>query len=436
MKLQNSNKLNIVYCLLIAVIVAVISFSLLSPIQKASADYNELPSDYIVNFNQLVSNTNINFTNSNNYSGWKDICTLTNGHRYYIRLIKGSEFVMPLYNKTGTTLIRGDGASYPFIYNCNQNGTLSFYVNSANSSYTNFNVIDLTLMYGSGNDNLTLEQCNNYFTAEYYTYTAGTPMPLSASYMDGYNTGVSDTLGSFTYKLNTAAVVNSLQSVDLPGYVGIVSRGTTAAGISADGSDVNLPTGYLPFLSPIPAGSHFRIGGRLSHNQGNSNVKIGIGVYYNGVMQILSNNITASGYNGTLGGVIEFDAPVDISGIYIIAYDETASFKLTIYSLYVEVLNVDYSQLISSAYQNGYGAGADNYAPGSVGYQSIYQEGYNAGLSNGNTIGSAWDFIGGTFNSIGSIFSLEVMPNITLGVFIAIPLLLGLLLFILKVTRG
>lgn len=70
------------------------------------------------------------------------------------------------------------------------------------------------------------------------------------------------------------------------------------------------------------------------------------------------------------------------------------------------------------------------YSSDGEGYMEIYNKGLNSSVSN--AWGSSWDFIGTTFSGIGNIMNIEILPNVSLWVFIAIPLFLGLIAFIYK----
>lgn len=70
--------------------------------------------------------------------------------------------------------------------------------------------------------------------------------------------------------------------------------------------------------------------------------------------------------------------------------------------------------------------------------EQAYQEGKEYGLNhNTNTAwGSSWDFIGSAFNGVGNILAIELLPNIPLWTFIAIPLLFGLIALLYKLIGG
>ena len=74
-----------------------------------------------------------------------------------------------------------------------------------------------------------------------------------------------------------------------------------------------------------------------------------------------------------------------------------------------------------------------------------YLVGTNQGLVEGKEIGRALGqadgvqytgLVTGIFNGLGGLLNIQVFPNITLGLIIGLPLLLGALIIILKILRG
>lgn len=98
-----------------------------------------------------------------------------------------------------------------------------------------------------------------------------------------------------------------------------------------------------------------------------------------------------------------------------------------------------YGAPITSAYKQGETAGYNNgYTVGWVnGNDTGYTAGYNAGINIGGTpqTATAFTYIEGAFNVVGSVMSLEVLPNITLGLVWSIPLVLILIMTIFKLVR-
>jgi hypothetical protein len=70
-------------------------------------------------------------------------------------------------------------------------------------------------------------------------------------------------------------------------------------------------------------------------------------------------------------------------------------------------------------------------------YQEGYWEGYEDGkstLGNNNVVANAFTYIKSAFESMNVIMSVEILPNISLWTLVAIPIVLGVLFFILKIV--
>ncbi len=69
---------------------------------------------------------------------------------------------------------------------------------------------------------------------------------------------------------------------------------------------------------------------------------------------------------------------------------------------------------------------------------SAYQEGYNVGVSNNvaNEENGVWKLVSNASNAVSSVLKTELMPNITLGGMLAIPLMGLVLFFLLKMIKG
>lgn len=101
---------------------------------------------------------------------------------------------------------------------------------------------------------------------------------------------------------------------------------------------------------------------------------------------------------------------------------------------------VSYGSPLYTAYKDGETAGYSNgYTAGWVnGQDAGYTAGFNAGATYGGgstETATAFTYIEGAFNVAGSIMSLEVLPNITLGLIWSIPLVFVLIMTIFKLVR-
>lgn len=87
-------------------------------------------------------------------------------------------------------------------------------------------------------------------------------------------------------------------------------------------------------------------------------------------------------------------------------------------------------------YSNGYDVGFDE------GYSSGYREGHSSGYREGqlnsgdtSTFFSVFELIGMGFTAWNPILNMEVIPGFTLGVFIAIPIIVGVVFVIFKLLQ-
>lgn len=78
----------------------------------------------------------------------------------------------------------------------------------------------------------------------------------------------------------------------------------------------------------------------------------------------------------------------------------------------------------------------------SVGYDlglsdnTAFDEGYAAGQAGANAISPALNIITGIFEAIGTIFAIELVPHVPIGVFFLVPLFFGVLGLIIWIWRG
>lgn len=85
------------------------------------------------------------------------------------------------------------------------------------------------------------------------------------------------------------------------------------------------------------------------------------------------------------------------------------------------------------SYQDGYNVG---YSVGmNRGEQIGYNRGYDAGASGDNAVSSFINILTSIFTGIGAIFSIELFPHITIGLFLLVPLFFGVLGLILWIWR-
>ena len=63
-------------------------------------------------------------------------------------------------------------------------------------------------------------------------------------------------------------------------------------------------------------------------------------------------------------------------------------------------------------------------------------QGYQDAIEDSSAISSGLDFIGSLFSSVGSFINISIVPGITLGTLLMIPLIFMVLIFVFKLVRG
>lgn len=69
-------------------------------------------------------------------------------------------------------------------------------------------------------------------------------------------------------------------------------------------------------------------------------------------------------------------------------------------------------------------------------YTYGYDNGYTAGLEGENGFSPFWNVLAGIFTSLGSIFAVELVPHVPIGLFFMVPLFFIMLGFIMWIWRG
>ena len=430
--------------------------------EKAYADYEDLGTNTVVNFNQLFNNTiqrgnynTITFSKTNatyNINGYfnnynANLCfnaTATNielyaNHIYYLdyKLVVNSGPTPSLHIVNGSNVYYGSGNNKQLV-NMTNNDTvyLGFQVivseNSSTNPY-NFSVtpmlIDLTQMFGAGNEP-NLQQAQEYFTADYYNYTTGTPIPYSKDYLQGYQQGIIDFQNSLKTTFNNdvigtmsfAANVGGIQStIDYnANYGAYVVEGV--AGIHFGNTITSQVEFYIEFFLPNYSGGLYFV----------------VFDYSNGTLvpistdEIVEGTATSNPYVRSVFNISNMDT------LYFGVFDSTQQFSnSTVVTGYffkseLTIYTIDVAALITQSI----GQTQANYVEGGAGYESIYNQGYLAGVSQGNATLETMDYIGAAFTGIGSILQIELLPGIPFSLFILLPLMFGLIGFVVKLSKG
>ena len=117
-------------------------------------------------------------------------------------------------------------------------------------------------------------------------------------------------------------------------------------------------------------------------------------------------------------------------------FNESTATTMYAWSSELEVQTLNINAIIQSAIAKGKRDVLNQYEPGEIAYQSIFQTGFNEGLARGNAFGNALELVGTTFSKVGEILQIQILPGIPIGLFIVFPLLVGLIIFIVKMVKG
>ena len=99
--------------------------------------------------------------------------------------------------------------------------------------------------------------------------------------------------------------------------------------------------------------------------------------------------------------------------------------ELTIY-------NIDVAALVNSAI----GQTKSAYMEGGAEYEAIYNKGYLRGIAEQNATIGTMEYIGAAFSGIGSILAIELLPGVPFSLFVLLPLMFGLIAFVVKLSKG
>lgn len=132
---------------------------------------------------------------------------------------------------------------------------------------------------------------------------------------------------------------------------------------------------------------------------------------------------------------------------YVLNISDSTLTNSQIINLYTAFNSSNYNYIygvqIQDAYNEGYKQAEKNVQDYWQNYYSeeidkAYENGKIWGLNHSTDTawGSTWDFIASSFNGVGNILNIELLPNVPLWTFIAIPLLFGIITLIYKLIGG
>lgn len=314
-------------------------------------------------FYYYIANSNFNFVS---------------GHKYYFSFsVKSPVSTFFTVESNNDIIFRSNVTSNEFtrltsIITPSKNGGFLAYVNGNVLSkgdiiyYKNCYCIDLTIMYGAGNEP-TIDTCRNLFLADYYPYnTDGSVISLDG--LSSYNRGVLDTYKSYVVNFEGTIFNNALS----PMY----NFGHSDSVLSAMGVDTLLFGGdlFLSFGGNVFGGTTINI--TFDSLLIFENTIFSISLIFNNHLYPLA-SFTTSQENFNYNFVLPFDATglvltsVSSSNSSTISTTSFSGAKLT-FTSFSNVLLDDLKY--NYGYENGYKDGTT----------AGYNNGYNKGLSIGS----------------------------------------------------
>lgn len=393
-----------------AILVLILSISLVLPMTTAFADYSDLDANSIVNFNQIFNNTksrgnynSITFSKNNatySVSGSFTNYTLNiafnesspsinlySGHKYYLdfKLVvnSGSTPTLRIINSSGSIYNSGN-VKQIFTMSSDQVVSVGFFVQTTQTY--NFSVtpmlIDLTQMFGANEPNLS--ECESIFTSDYYLYTLNMPMYLGRSPYGEF--------GSINYSANTGSISP------------MVPNNANNAKVSYSEVDNSSRLSfYTTITADSPSDCVFIWDFKYTFSKGSIITIVADGYYLNGNMTLMyaddtnyysitSIPIHYSNNNGTY--TYTFTAEYDFSVFYINSFANSGSLETpfaTFSTLQINVQSYDsMAAQISDSYTNGYNKAVESYQPGTNNYNQIYLAGKQEGVESA----SSYSFLG------------------------------------------
>lgn len=408
--------------------------------EEAHAEYLDIITDpqTIVNFNQLVLDQYTHDAYLNLGSGSTRV-TITNNdlnitgtNYYYIKYNVSDSCSFYYFDTTfhNYMYLENSGSFIAILENINQFDI----VKSSPVTLFSMCIINLTQMFGSGNEP-NLEQSNNLFTAQYYNYTNGTPLSLGS--LNAYQQALIDIMGSYSYSLNISALgLNSYaynyQNSDAYfqydatyNYWYFLNMFGTPLFTTLDpGTRITIDYNFWA-PSDNPTDNYLAIGAMIDNN-----------------FSIIFTSDQTIDLRGPQSD--SFVLPASVNALYFGIYDSTTraidkEANLFVIDFNIKADVIDLTTAITNSYLSGQQSTLSKYRPGGSVYDAIYNLGFADGANNsanGSIFTDGWSWIGTMFHSVGEIFSMTLLPGIPLGLFVALPLLLGLIFFIVRVSKG
>ena len=446
--MKNSLRITLI-CILVILILALVGVNIFCVVNKY-AKAEEIVSNDLVNFNQLFNYNNAsingNYGYKNNAEGSWHLWSQTSGeaifanlgvtisldssHSYYCYSSYGSDSIQILI---GTFRFSRTG-----IYTGNSVSNESVYFRMQNSPGIDITiyVIDLTQMYGSNIP--TLQECQQIFTAEYYSYTTGTPIYQSG--LANYQQAINDVFSNYTYHLNLSALGNNTYGVEYQNAEAYFEYRP-----SPYSNWYFLNTFAVPLFTTLNNGAIVTINYRLYAPNFEGSYYLNIMVYNGtGYSSIYTDT---SAIDTTNGNSVTFTLPTSTDTLYFNILDSNhavdTEMNMLVYLFDINANQMDVASAIITANQTGYESARryyqeEYYNVGGDGYYEIYMEGFRQGQNSDvvSAFDGAWGFISSASTGLASIFQIEILPGLPLATFVLVPLMLGLVFFVVKLGKG
>ena len=381
----------------------------------AVAEYSDIDSNAVVTFNQQVKNGN--FATSDNWVSYNNASISISNFELSIKATQfggisqsGLQFYTHKYYLSVDSY--GSSDSDTLTINLSHNPEVTFDLTTSYQTYDtllnitnfwgdyghaiyivttidsvvylrNFYIIDLTLMYGAGNEP-TLDQCRNIFTSEYYAYTTNLSMPLNGvySYSQGYNAAVSQ----FNYIVDFSQISQFGYGIEFNGWRPAFKYNYDTPDVFSFSGYVSLPLGQTVPRDTLMTGSFkaVDVDNRLS-------LSLGL-IYNNQFVPIKDFGKLNSDPDNLTTYTFSFSLPYDTNNIVLFASASEGPSVQDHYGASVEDFVISYRYFnplfnSSDAYNDGFVNGVNS------GKVDGYNRGYAAGIKYGSSVAKEGTFL-------------------------------------------
>lgn len=402
-------KYSIVCVLLIAIVVAITCVFTATTV----AEYSDIDSNAVVTFNQQVKNGN--FATSDGWQSYNGssfsisnfevsiISTQFGGisqsglhfytHKYYLSV---DSYGSSDSDTLSINISRNSDVTFDLTTSYQTYDTVlsisSFWSSYGNAIYIvtpidsvvflrNLYIIDLTLMFGSGNEP-DLEECRSLFTSDYYLYSLGTPLTMNG--VESYSKGYNDALSSYDYIVTSSFFSQTAYGIDFNSYRPAVTNQYN----SDEFANALGFSGYmvLPFGQTLASYVVLECS-LVVLDVDNRFTSLDVGILYGGqyLMLYSIDNPNDDPSNNT-SVKFTITLPYASDGLVLFSNNSEGSSIQDYYSLVVSDINVSYRYYnpqndINNIYNSGFANGRSEGLK--VGYQNGYSDAINSS-SNGD----------------------------------------------------